>query len=60
MKHVRQTVLNSFVVISVLLAIQANAADSIRIGVAVGISGSNSSVAPAVVQSSQLAVDEIN
>ncbi len=42
------------------LALQAQAADPIRIGVAVGLSGANSVVAPAVVQSSQLAVDEIN
>lgn len=45
---------------AVLLAWQAHAADPIRIGVAVGLSGANSVVAPAVVQSSQLAVDEIN
>jgi ABC-type branched-subunit amino acid transport system substrate-binding protein len=38
----------------------AHAADPIKIGVAVGLSGANSTVAPAVVQSSQLAVDEIN
>ncbi|RDJ98108.1 substrate-binding protein [Paraburkholderia lacunae] len=38
----------------------AFAADPIKIGVAVGLSGANSVVAPAVVQSSQLAVDEIN
>lgn len=38
----------------------AVAADPITIGVAVGLSGANSVVAPAVVQSSQLAVDEIN
>jgi ABC-type branched-subunit amino acid transport system substrate-binding protein len=38
----------------------AYAADPIRIGVAVGLSGANSVVAPAVVQSSQLAVEEIN
>jgi len=38
----------------------ASAAEPIRIGVAVGLSGANSVVAPAVVQSSQLAVDEIN
>lgn len=43
-----------------LLAWQVHAADPIRIGVAVGLSGANSVVAPAVVQSSQLAVDEIN
>ncbi len=36
------------------------AADPIKIGVAVGLSGANSVVAPAVVQSSQLAVDQIN
>jgi len=35
-------------------------AGPIKIGVAVGLSGANSVVAPAVVQSSQLAVDEIN
>lgn len=43
-----------------VLALQAHAADPIRIGVAVGLSGANSVVAPAVVQSSQLAVEEIN
>lgn len=40
--------------------VEAYAAEPIRIGVAVGLSGANSVVAPAVVQSSQLAVDEIN
>ncbi|MDH6169940.1 ABC-type branched-subunit amino acid transport system substrate-binding protein [Variovorax boronicumulans] len=43
-----------------LLAANAQAADPLRIGVAVGLSGANSVVAPAAVQSSQLAVDEIN
>ncbi|WP_241027326.1 substrate-binding protein [Variovorax sp. RKNM96] len=43
-----------------LLAAHAQAADPLRIGVAVGLSGANSVVAPAAVQSSQLAVDEIN
>ena len=42
------------------LAFNTYAADPIKIGVAVGLSGANSVVAPAVVQSSQLAVDEIN
>jgi branched-chain amino acid transport system substrate-binding protein len=42
------------------IALGAHAADPIKIGVAVGLSGANSVVAPAVVQSSQLAVDEIN
>jgi ABC-type branched-subunit amino acid transport system substrate-binding protein len=43
-----------------LTALSSQAADPIKIGVAVGLSGANSVVAPAVVQSSQLAVDEIN
>ena len=47
-------------VATVMFATQAVAADPIKIGVAVGLSGANSVVAPAVVQSSQLAVDEIN
>lgn len=38
----------------------AHATDPIKIGVAVGLSGANSVVAPAVVQSSQLAVAQIN
>jgi branched-chain amino acid transport system substrate-binding protein len=36
------------------------AADPIRIGIPVGLSGANSVVAPSVVQSAQLAVEEIN
>jgi len=43
-----------------LLGANAQAADPLRIGVAVGLSGANRVVAPAAVQSSQLAVDEIN
>lgn len=39
---------------------QPRAAEPVRIGVAVGVSGANGVVAPAVVQSSQLAVKEIN
>jgi len=38
----------------------AYAADPIKIGVAVGLSGANSVVAPAVVKYSHLAVEEIN
>jgi ABC-type branched-subunit amino acid transport system substrate-binding protein len=45
---------------AVCLAAQAQSQDPIKVGVAVGLSGANSVVAPAVVQSSQLAVDEIN
>lgn len=55
-----------FTAIATIAAIAAGAcanaiaADPIKIGVAVGLSGANSVVAPAVVQSSQLAVDQIN
>src|SRR3981189_2605329 len=45
---------------STLLAGAAFAADPIRIGVPVGLSGANSVVAPSVVQSAELAVEEIN
>src|SRR2546427_7278543 len=38
----------------------AMAADPIRIGVPVGLSGANSVVAPSVVQSAELAAEEIN
>ena len=38
----------------------AHAAETIMIGVPVGLSGANSTVAPSVVQASELAVDEIN
>ena len=38
----------------------ALAADPIKIGIPVGLSGANSVVAPSVVQSAQLAVEEIN
>jgi branched-chain amino acid transport system substrate-binding protein len=47
-------------IVGVSTSTQVLAADPIKIGVAVGLSGANSVVAPAVVQSSQLAVDEIN
>lgn len=43
-----------------LLAAPAHAAGPIKIGVPVGLSGANSVVAPSVVQSAQLAVEEIN
>jgi urea transport system substrate-binding protein len=38
----------------------ALAADPIKIGIPVGLSGANSVVAPSVVQSAELAVEEIN
>ena len=43
-----------------LVAIQTHAAEPIRIGVPVGLSGANSVVAPSVVQAAELAVEEIN
>src|ERR1700726_793951 len=46
--------------VSTLLAGPAFAADPIKIGVPVGLSGANSVVAPSVVQSAELAVAEIN
>src|SRR5205814_10683450 len=55
--HLIQTAL---VLALATFALHARAAEPIRIGVAVGLSGANSVVAPAVVQSSQLAVEEIN
>jgi branched-chain amino acid transport system substrate-binding protein len=45
---------------SLIIAAPARATDPIRIGVPVGLSGANSVVAPSVVQSAQLAVEEIN
>jgi urea transport system substrate-binding protein len=42
------------------MSMAASAADTITIGVPIGLSGANSVVAPSVVQSAQLAVDEIN
>lgn len=46
--------------LALLLAGPALAADAIKIGVPVGLSGANSVVAPSVVQSAELAVEEIN
>jgi branched-chain amino acid transport system substrate-binding protein len=46
--------------IFVLAAGPASAEDTIKIGIPVGLSGANSVVAPSVVQSAELAVDEIN
>lgn len=43
-----------------LAAMQTQAADPIKIGVPVGLSGANSVVAPSVVQAAELAVEEIN
>jgi urea transport system substrate-binding protein len=52
--------LRSLPAAAVLATFGAHAADTIKIGVPVGLSGANSVVAPSVVQSSELAVEEIN
>ncbi|WP_175823832.1 substrate-binding protein [Burkholderia sp. BCC0419] len=57
MRSLNKTIAAAFIVAA---SMAASAAEPIRIGVAVGLSGANSVVAPAVVQSSQLAVAEIN
>lgn len=56
----RQWLQGSVVAMAGLIAMQAQAADPIRIGVPVGLSGANSVVAPSVVQAAELAVEEIN
>ena len=50
----------SGLVLCALLAAPALAEGPIKIGVPVGLSGANSVVAPSVVQSAELAVEEIN
>jgi len=49
-----------FLAAMILVTGEAGAQDMIRIGVPTGLSGANSVVAPSVVQSSELAVEEIN
>ena len=49
-----------FAVATLAMIGSVNAAEVIKIGVPTGLSGANSVVAPAVVQSSKLAVEEIN
>lgn len=51
---------HSVLAVAALAALGAHAADTIKIGVPVGLSGANSVVAPSVVQSAELAVEEIN
>lgn len=46
--------------LALVLGAPVRAADPIKIGVPVGLSGANSVVAPSVVQSAELAVEEIN
>jgi branched-chain amino acid transport system substrate-binding protein len=57
-RHVRRA---STVLAGVLLSLgAAKAADTVKIGIPVGLSGANSVVAPSVVQAAKLAVSEIN
>lgn len=60
MKTLQPLIRTGTLLATFVLASHAWGADPIRIGVAVGLSGANSVVAPAVVQSSQLAVAQIN
>lgn len=60
MKHVFRFLCAVFASAFLLAGRSAIAADPIRIGIPVGLSGANSVVAPSVVQSAQLAVEEIN
>ncbi|MEC9206451.1 MAG: ABC transporter substrate-binding protein, partial [Pseudomonadota bacterium] len=56
-----QTLLKlSATVLSLTVSIGSAAADNIKIGVPVGLSGANSVVAPSVVQATELAVAQIN
>ena len=48
------------ILFTTMLATSAFADDTIKIGIPVGLSGANSVVAPSVVQSAELAVEEIN
>jgi len=60
MKTIHHSLRIATVAAAAAVALNSYAADPIKIGVAVGLSGANSVVAPAVVQSSQLAVEQIN
>ena len=57
MKH-KLSVIGGALLLSLATSVQAK--DTITIGVPVGLSGANSVVAPSVVQSAELAVEEIN
>ena len=60
MKKTLSITRRTLVALAVFGALQAHAAETIKIGVPVGLSGANSVVAPSVVQSAELAVEEIN
>jgi len=56
----RLTYLTTGIMLAALATSQVYAQDTIKIGIPVGLSGANSVVAPSVVQSSELAAEEIN
>jgi len=56
----RHLLSTAFVLAAALSAFPASSQEKVVIGVPTGLSGANSTVAPAVVQSSELAVEEIN
>jgi len=58
MKKTLSITRRTLIALAVFGALQAHAADTIKIGVPVGLSGANSVVAPSVVQSAELAVEE--
>ncbi|MBT9291449.1 substrate-binding protein [Prosthecodimorpha staleyi] len=60
MTHPHPRTIGGLALAACLLASPALAADTITIGIPVGLSGANSVVAPSVVQSAELAVEEIN
>ncbi|WP_316979434.1 substrate-binding protein [Shumkonia mesophila] len=56
----RRAFLGAAMVLAGIASLPAQAQQTIKIGVPVGLSGANSVVAPSVVQSAELAVEEIN
>jgi urea transport system substrate-binding protein len=60
MGYVRSIGYGGAIAAAAVLFSAANAEDIIKIGIPTGLSGANSVVAPSVVQSAELAVDEIN
>ena len=60
MKTIQHSIRFATIAAAAAVVLNSHAAEPIKIGVAVGLSGANSVVAPAVVQSSQLAVEQIN
>ena len=60
MTEIETLLKSSATALCLTIAIGSAAADTIKIGVPVGLSGANSVVAPSVVQATELAVAQIN